>query len=88
MVHGDGLEGTQLDAAVAAVAGAVQHGDMVPGQGGQLVVQRGLVGLHDQDIGGVLVGDQPVGVGVLGVERVLCRGGCYAEVGGGGRWWR
>jgi hypothetical protein len=36
------------------------------------VVQGGLVGLHDQQVGGVLVGDQPVGVGVLGVQ---CIGG-------------
>jgi hypothetical protein len=25
-------------------------------------VQRGLVGLDDQDVGGVLLGDQPVGM--------------------------
>src|SRR5215218_1144069 len=50
----------------------------------ELLVQGGLVGLHDQQVGGVLDADQPVGVGVLGVERVLCRGGCYAEVAGGG----
>jgi hypothetical protein len=34
------------------------------------VVQGGLVGLHDQQVGGVLGGDQPVGVLALGVERV------------------
>jgi hypothetical protein len=33
-------------------------------------VQGGLVGLHDQDVGGLLGGDQPVGVGVLGVQCV------------------
>jgi hypothetical protein len=42
----------------------------VPGQGGELVVQGGLVGLDDQQIGGVLVGDQPVGVLALGVHGV------------------
>jgi hypothetical protein len=34
------------------------------------VVQRGLVGLDDQDVGGVLGGDQPIGMLALGVERV------------------
>ena len=33
-------------------------------------MQRGLVGLHDQQIRGVLVGDQPLGVLTLGVERI------------------
>jgi len=45
-------------------------GDVAPGQGGGLAVQRGLVGLDGQDVGGVLVGDQPVGMLALGVERV------------------
>jgi hypothetical protein len=31
-VDADGLEGADLDAAVAAVAGAVQHRDAMPGQ--------------------------------------------------------
>ena len=47
VVDGDGLEGAQLDAAVAAVAGAVQDGDAMPGQAGASVQQRGLVGLDD-----------------------------------------
>jgi hypothetical protein len=34
------------------------------------VVQGGLVGLDDQQVGGVLVGDQPVGVLTLGVHGV------------------
>jgi hypothetical protein len=34
VVDGDGLEGAPLDAAVSAVTGAVQHGDVVPGQAG------------------------------------------------------
>ena len=45
MVHGDDLEGTQLDAAVAAVAGAVQHGDMVPGQASAAGQQVGWLAL-------------------------------------------
>jgi hypothetical protein len=69
---GDGgdLQAAEFHAGVAAVAGVVGDGDLAPGQGGQLVVQGGLVGLDDQQVGGVLGGDQPVGVGVLGVERV------------------
>jgi hypothetical protein len=59
-----------LDAAVAAVAGVVSDGDVWPRQGSELVVERGLVGLHQQQVVGVLVGDQPVGVLALGVERV------------------
>jgi hypothetical protein len=34
------------------------------------VVQGGLVGLHHQQVDGVLSGDQPLGVLALGVERV------------------
>jgi hypothetical protein len=34
------------------------------------VVQAGLVGLHGQQVGGAPSGDQPVGVGVLGVHGV------------------
>jgi hypothetical protein len=37
VVHGGGLEGAQLDAAVAAVTGAVQDGDAMPGQAGAAV---------------------------------------------------
>jgi hypothetical protein len=55
---------------VAAVTGVVGDGDVTPGQERELVVERGLVGLHDQQVGGVLVDDQPVGVLTLGVERV------------------
>jgi len=77
------LEAADLDPAVAVVAGAVGDGDVWPGQDLELVVQRGLVALDDEQVGGVLVGDQPVGVLALGVERVLCRGRCYAEVAGG-----
>jgi hypothetical protein len=84
MVHGDGLEGAQLDAAVAAVAGAVQLGDAMPGKAGTAVQQGGLVGLDHQQVVGVLAGDQELGGRGVGLQRVLCRGGCYAEVAGGG----
>jgi hypothetical protein len=43
--HRDHLEGAQLDAAVRAVAGAVQHGHLPPGQPLAAAQQRGLVGL-------------------------------------------
>jgi hypothetical protein len=56
---------------VTAVAGVVLGGDVAPRQSLELLVQGGLVGLDDQQVGGVLGGDQPVGVGVLGVQRVL-----------------
>ncbi len=36
----------------------------------QAILQGGLVGLDDQEVGGVLVGDQPLGVLALGVQRV------------------
>src|SRR5215211_1638889 len=60
----------RLDAAVAAVAGMVGDGDLASGQGSQLVVRRGLVGLDEQQVGGVLDGDQPPGVLALGVQCV------------------
>ena len=64
------MQAAELDPAVAAVAGVVDDGYLAPRQGGELVVQGGLVGLDDQDVGGVLVGDQPVGVLTLGVHGV------------------
>jgi hypothetical protein len=65
---GDGgdLQAAELGTAVAAVAGVVGDRDLVPRQGLELVVQGGLVGLDDQQVGGVLVGDQPLGVLPLG----------------------
>jgi hypothetical protein len=48
-VDADGLEGAVLDAVVAAVAGAVQHGDAVPGQGGAARQQGGLVSLDGEE---------------------------------------
>ena len=42
---GGDLELAGLDAAVAAVAGVVGDGDLTPGQGHELLLERGLVGL-------------------------------------------
>jgi hypothetical protein len=67
---GGDLQAAELHVGVAAVVGLVHHGDVAPRQGGQLVMQRGLVGLDDQQVGGLLAGDQPVGVLALGMERV------------------
>jgi hypothetical protein len=67
---GGDLEPAELDPAMAAVTGVVLGGDVAPGQDLELLVQRGLVVLHDQHVGGVLDADQPVGVFTLGVERV------------------
>jgi hypothetical protein len=67
---GGDLETAELHAGVPAVAGVVHDEDVAPRHGGELVVQRRLVGLDDQQVGGVLVGDQPVGVLTLGVQRV------------------
>jgi hypothetical protein len=68
--HGGDLQAADLGPAVAAVAGLVSDGDVAPGEAGELVVQRGLVGLDEQQVGGVLDGDQPVGMLALGVERI------------------
>jgi len=67
---GGDLQAADLHAVVAAVAGVVGDRDLAPGQGGELVVEAGLVGFDDQQVGGVLVGDQPVGVLTLGVHGV------------------
>jgi hypothetical protein len=72
VVDGDGLDGTQLDAAVAAVAGAVGHGHAVPGQAGAAVQQRGLVGLDDEQVAGLLSGDQELGGLAVGLQGVCC----------------
>src|SRR6266508_4489613 len=48
------LQATDLDAVVAAVAGVVGEGDLAPGQGLELLLQRGLVAFDDQQVGGVL----------------------------------
>jgi hypothetical protein len=48
--RGGDLQAAELHAVVNAVTGAVGDGDLAPGQAGQLMVQRGLVGLHDQQV--------------------------------------
>jgi hypothetical protein len=56
--------------------------------GGQLVDrghQARLVVLHREHVVSLPVFDQPAGVLGVGMERILCRGGCYAEVVGDGR---
>ena len=67
---GGDLQAAEFHPVVAAVAGTVGDGDLAPGEAGELVVEGGLVGLDDQQVGGVLVGDQPVGVLALGVHGV------------------
>jgi hypothetical protein len=44
------LQAAGLHAAVAAVAGVVSDGDITPGQELELVVERELVGLHEQQV--------------------------------------
>ena len=44
--------------------------DLPPGQPLELGVQAGLVLFHDEDVVGVLRGDQELGVRALGVQRV------------------
>jgi hypothetical protein len=70
MVHGDGLEGAQLDAAVAAIAGTLQDRDAMPGQAGAAGQQRGLVGLDDKQVVGLLAGDQELGGVGAGLQRI------------------
>jgi hypothetical protein len=55
---------------VRLVAGAVQDGDVVPGQAGAAVQQAGLVGLDDQQVVGLLAGDEELGGVGVGVQRV------------------
>src|SRR4029450_13170308 len=69
VVDGDGLEGAQLDPAVAAVAGAVQDRDAMPGQAGAAVQQGGLVGLDDKQVVGLFGYEELRRLGV-GLERV------------------
>jgi hypothetical protein len=72
VAHGDGLEGAQLDAAVGAVAGAVGHGHVLPGDGRAARQQGRLVGLDHQQVVGLLAGDQELGGARV---RVECVGG-------------
>jgi hypothetical protein len=69
---GDGGDPQPADfhTAMPGVAGAVGDGDVLPGRDLELVVERGLVSPHHQDVGAVLSGDQPVGTLALGVERI------------------
>jgi hypothetical protein len=46
----DRLEGADLHPAVRLVAGAVQHGHLMPGQTSTAVQERGLVGLHGEQV--------------------------------------
>jgi hypothetical protein len=55
---------------VAAVAGAAQHGDVVPGQAGAAGQQRGLVGLGTEQVVRLLAGDQEPGGVRVGLQRV------------------
>ena len=48
----------------------VDDRDRLPGQPGELGLQRGLVALRDEHVVSA-AGVQPVGVGVLGVQRIL-----------------
>ena len=55
---------------MAAVAGAVQHGDVVPGQAGATLQQGGLVGLDHEQVVSLLAGHQELGGITVGVQRV------------------
>jgi len=66
----DGLEGAQLQAAMRAVAGAVQHGDAMPGQAGAAVQEGGLVGLDREQVVRLLASDEELGGIGVGVQRV------------------
>jgi hypothetical protein len=70
VVHGDGLKRAQLDPAMGAATGAVQHRDPMPGEPGAPVVQGRLVGLDDEQVMRVLGGDEELCMLVLGVQRV------------------
>jgi hypothetical protein len=49
--HGGDLQGAPLGAAVPAFPLGIGDRDVVPGQGGELGVQAGLVALDDQQVG-------------------------------------
>jgi hypothetical protein len=66
----DGLEGADLHAAVAAVAGAVACGHAVPGQAGAAVQQGWLVGLDHQQVVRLLLAHQELGGILVGLECV------------------
>jgi hypothetical protein len=70
LADGDGFDGADLNAAVAAVAGAVKHGHVVPGQPLATCQQGGLVSLDGEHVVGMLAVDQQVGGVSVGVQRV------------------
>src|SRR4029450_5732237 len=65
---GGDLQAADLDTAVPTVVGVVGDGDLRPGQALELAVQGGLVGLHQQQVVGVLV--PPRGSGNLRTGRI------------------
>ncbi|WP_232247973.1 hypothetical protein [Streptacidiphilus rugosus] len=66
---GAGLDRAGLASAVPGLGGGVLDGDVAPGQGGQLAVGGGLVGLDHGDVVGLLGLDQP---GDVRLDRVQC----------------
>ena len=84
----DRLESPDLDAAMAAVTGAVQLGDTVPGQALAAVQQGRLVGLDleqlvrvllgHQELGGLGVGLVPIGVTTTSARSSPSRSGAKA----------
>jgi hypothetical protein len=70
VVHRDGLEGADLDAAVGLVARAVQDRNTMPGKLGAALQEGGLVGLDGQQVVRLLGDDE---------ERRRRRGGSAAH---------
>jgi hypothetical protein len=68
--HRDRLQGADLHPAVGAVAGAVQHRHLLPGQPGASVQQGGLVGLDGEQVVRGLGGDQELCGLSMGVECI------------------
>jgi hypothetical protein len=70
-VAGDDLQAADLVAAVSTVVGFGLYRDLRPGQCFELPVQGRLIPLDDMDVRRPPVGDQPVRVFAVGVQRVL-----------------
>lgn len=68
----DDLQFADLVAAVAVRCGAVQHRDVLPGQGFELLGEVLLVALHGEQVVRVAFLHQVVGVGAFGVQGVHC----------------
>jgi hypothetical protein len=68
--HRDRLQGADLHPAVGAVAGAVQHRHLPPGQPDTSVQQGGLVGLDGEQVVRALGGDQELCGLSMGVECI------------------